>query len=182
MIEILHGGMLVPASVSLCCAAVAPRASRVAGTVVSLAMLLAMADSMSLAPVIPAVVWAVVLILLALISSATASITIRRSVQPDSCAMSIHRGLGLILTSALLMLSEPASPGARGDHAHGGAGVTLSLLVVAGIVALAFSAVVTLRRGGDRNDARRRWPSRGALDVTSMSAATSLMGFAVLAG
>ena len=194
MIEIIHGGMLIPTSVSICCAVGARRADRAAGVVVGVAMLLAMADYTSGSPVVPAVGWAALLVLLALITSALASIRQRGSEVADGLAMATHRGLGLVLTAGLFLVGHPANSAMSrsltsdgGAHAHGGSAIPLTAMVLVAAGAYLVFSVVAVRRG--LHAGRPATPSRlvsrlrdGTVDVASMTTGTSVMALMVIFG
>ena len=180
MIELLHGGMLIPTSVSVCCAVTAPPPGRGVRIIVSVSMLLAMAESMSASPAVPAVVWAAVLLLLAFVTSAATSIAARGRRTCGSGVMAAHRGIGLVLMSALLMIGKSTGASAPGQHSHGGGGI-LTMIVVVGTAALVLLAVIAIRSERPRNSAPIGWwLSRSTLDISAMTAATSLMTLAVL--
>jgi hypothetical protein len=193
VIEIMHGGMLVPASVSVCCAVGAPRAQRMQGVIVGVAMLLAMADGVAASPVLPAIVWAALLLLLAVSTSAISSVSQRHNPVPGVTAMTTHRALALILTASLIVagstgpIASTASV-AAGAHHHGAGGETFALmLVVATTLYVGYSAVAIWRGVRARNRARdyrshdrqRHRLSLGAIDIAAMAASTSVMAIMV---
>ncbi|WP_085488051.1 hypothetical protein [Agreia pratensis] len=190
MIEIMHGGMLVPASVSVCCAVGAPRAQRVQGVIVGVAMLLAMADGIAASPVLPAIVWAALLVLLAISTSAISSVGQRRHPVAGVTKMTTHRALALILTASLIVAgcTGPTASTAAGAHHHGVGGEAFALvLVVATTLYVGYSAVAIWRGVRARNRARdyrshdrqRHRLSLGAIDIAAMAASTSVMAIMV---
>jgi hypothetical protein len=189
VVEVLHGGMLIPALVSLCCAAGGPRAGRRTGIVVGAAMVLAMVDHTSEQPAVPAGAWAALLVLLALVSCAATSVRFRNAHVPGVLTMSTHRGLGLVLTSALLLFGQvatvpPAETGLVGIHAHGISGSGIELLMLLAVAAYVVFSATVIRRGlhaqplrnRDRQNVRLRQRLRdGTVDAASMATATVAM-------
>ncbi len=185
MIEILHGGMLVPTTVSLCCAFGAARRDRVIGVVVGLAMLLAMADIAVRSEVLPAVVWGAILLLLALVVSAHASVQHRARPTAGTLVMAAHRGLGLVLMAAALVLTGPGGGTvATAAHTHAATGPMLAVVLGGSTLAYAgFAAVAIARRlhgGPEGGRTRRRWVRDGSLDTAAMTVATVLMSVMVV--
>ncbi|SKB00154.1 hypothetical protein SAMN06295879_2943 [Agreia bicolorata] len=189
----MHGGMLVPASVSVCCAVGAPRAQRVQGLIVGVAMLLAMADGLAASPMLPALVWAALLVLLAISTSAISSVSQRHNPLPGVTTVTTHRALALILTASLLVAGS-AGPTrstasiAVGAHHHGVGGEPFALvLVVATTLYVGYSAVAIWLGVRSRSNARsnradgrqRRRLSLGIVDIAAMAASTSVMAIMV---
>jgi hypothetical protein len=180
--EILHGGMLVPAFVSVCCAVGTPRRDRATGVVGGAAMFLAMADAGAASPVLPPIAWAMLLVLTALVTSGLASFRQRRSPTVGRSAMTTHRSIGLILGAGLLLLGHTGGSPTSGIvvHTHGAAGSTLLAVVTVGVLLYAVGTVALVRRAGHRREVAdsvplRRWFFDGTLDVVSMAGATILM-------
>ena len=194
----MHGGMLVPASVSVCCAVGAPRAQRVQGLVVGIAMLLAMADGVAESPVFPAIVWAALLLLLAVSTSAISSVSQRLNPVPGVTAMTTHRALALILTASLLVAGSTGPSGstastasiAAGAHHHGVGEQAFAPALVAAVALYAgYSAVAiwlgvrarsNARARNNRSHGRQRHRlSLGIVDIAAMAASTSVMAIMV---
>jgi hypothetical protein len=184
VIEILHGGMLVPTSVSLCCAFGSARRDRVMGVVVGLAMLLAMADFVVRTQVLPTIVWGAILLLLALVVSAHASVRNRARPAVGTLVMAAHRGLGLVLMAASLVLAGPsAGIVTTGAHTHASSGPAFVVLLGGATLAYAgFAAVAIARRlhGGQAGGGRRGWLRDGSLDLAAMTVAAVLMSVMVV--
>jgi hypothetical protein len=171
----LQGGMLIPSGLSVCCAVIPGRRSRVISLFVSLLMFAAMLDlsrpSSALAPVL----WAALLVGATLaISIAGAALSRRRASGIDS-RMTVHQGLGLLVMAALAVARAGGGVSAA-SHVDG---MGMSATPLAGpllVVAVAYAAysvwVLRVAPSG-----RRRWLSR--VDVGAMGASTLAMALMV---
>lgn len=170
MIEALHLGSMLPATLGACCVAGGADRRSPLAWVGMLTMLAAMADTMLLPrPVLAPVLWAAVLVALAL------AMALRHRLRPAAEApgtpwspgapgapgspashpvrtMAVHRALQSVLMAGLIVAAtahHSASAGAavpQGDHSGHGLPVVAAL----GLAALAFacaSAAIALRRG-----------------------------------
>jgi hypothetical protein len=177
------------------------RSGRVIAAVAALVMLAAMLDASTRMLGLPALAWAALLVLTALVTS---FVTTRTAPSPRGAHqgrnMGLHGALGLIVTAALLLVmgtpsalvavaAAPASPGLA-HHAAGAASGSLGALVAIAVLAyVAFSLHLAVRlrprratsgaAAGWRAQARALVPS---LEVASMgvSAALMLLAFVVV--
>ena len=133
MIEALHLGSMLPATLGACC--VAGSADRRSPLVWfgMLAMLAAMADTMLLPhPLVAPVVWAALLVATGL---ATAVAHRQRPAHPAQ-TMAVHRALQAILVGGLIVAAGAHHGAAGGGHsAHG-----VDVIAALGVAALAFAA------------------------------------------
>ncbi|GLI27709.1 hypothetical protein ARHIZOSPH14_19510 [Agromyces rhizosphaerae] len=190
MTELLHAGMVIPASIGVCCsvgtgawstpaagssgrrrAVLVAVPGRVLAVLASLLMLGAMVDMAFFAGAVPgwagrSVVWAasMVVVAIAVVAVARASVGVTQ--------VDLHRALGLVVTAALVVAlhAGAAGSGAAASGAHAGHEATsFAPVIVAGAVAFAaYSALHAVR--AHRLGARVR-----ALDAVAMSAMTLAM-------
>ncbi|MEV8214070.1 hypothetical protein [Leifsonia sp. NPDC077715] len=148
MVEALHLGSMLPATLGACCLAGGRDRRSATAWLGMLAMLAAMTDTMVLpAPLLPAVAWAALLVALAI---ATAARTRQRAGDAAGArdahrTMGVHRSLqGLLMAGLLLVMSAHPRAGhatteatlsAHVGHTAGAAWLPLVL----GAAALAFS-------------------------------------------
>jgi len=148
MIEALHLGSMLPATLGACCVAGGADRRSPLTWLGMLAMLAAMADTMLLPrPVLAPVVWAALLVALALATG------VRERLRPARQAlgahpvrtMALHRSLQAVLMAGLLVVG--AGHHATGGGAHAGHGLPVVLLLAVAALVFAFaSAAVALRR------------------------------------
>lgn len=132
MVTALHLGALGVGAFGACCAVAAPRMLRLRELVLSILMLVAMADAALGIGMLASVFWC------ALLAAAAVALMagVRRASAVHRAALA-HSAVGAIVM-ALLMLamgSHPAEAGVDGGHAHGGAPASLVVpAVAAGVV------------------------------------------------
>lgn len=176
MIEALHLGSMLPATLGACCVAgSADRRSPLAWAGMVL-MLAGMADRMLLpAPVLPALVWATALVGIALLTGLGARIGSRATARAGGTAtsaggshMAVHRACQALLMAGLL-LSSAGHGVAAPAGGHAGHAVLMPLLGAGAAGFAGFSAWLAFRRGAlpQRGEA-----ALGGLAVTAMAAAT----------
>lgn len=188
MTDVLHVGALLPAAVGACCTVGGRRGALELGS--ALVMLAAMLDLASGAWIVHPLVWAVVLVLLAITSAArlragrlTAGAPASRGPATDrhATAMVVHTSGGLLIMAALVCAM--AGHATSGMHAvigmgtashHGGGmspGALLIAAAIAGYLALSASLAVTAASRGRR---------LVALELGSMAASVVTMGLAAV--
>lgn len=184
MIEALHVGALLPATVGLCCTAASPRQrgfSVVAGCAPAGVMTAAMADVALGSRLVPAVLWTVLLVAVAVLPAAQLRRDRMRAGLPvarHATAMAIHRSLGTLLMGGLMLVMATPALGAGAatpaHHAGGGGGVEWML----GASSIAFVALSAWLLGRVQ---RAPHPARiVALEVVSMSLSVGTTAVALL--
>ncbi len=134
MVEILHLGSLVPATVGVCCTVGDRRSRSAVAWVPAIVMLVAMIDSMVGIGMLAPVLWAGILLGLAV----WPAVALRRERSARDAgnahagtiatAMGVHRSVSLLLMSALVLLAGTSVPGtvsAAGAHGSHAAGVPI---------------------------------------------------------
>lgn len=188
MTDVLHVGALLPAAVGACCTVGGRRGALELGS--ALVMLAAMLDLASGAGIVHPLVWAVVLVLLAITSAvrlragrraATAPPSRGRPTDRHSSAMVVHTSGGLLIMAALVCAM--AGHAASGIYAassmeaasHHGGGMSPSTLFIAAAIAgyLALSARLAVR-------AATRGRRLVALELGSMAVSVVTMGLAAI--
>ncbi|MGD8193219.1 hypothetical protein ACEXQB_001845 [Herbiconiux sp. P18] len=189
--EVLHAGALLPAAVGACCTVGARRSGRVAAVVSAGLMLLAMLDANLRLIGLSSIVWAALLLLVALGGAAAhrmggrgrrwAAPAARASPTPHEAAMAVHGRIGLIVMAGLLLAMVPMGSGTAGagagfggagvsmHHGSAGAGGLLDAVAVGTLVYVGYSAVLGVRW------ARRRARLLPVLEVSSMGCSALLM-------
>ncbi|GAA2233964.1 hypothetical protein N1031_09300 [Herbiconiux moechotypicola] len=191
MTEALHLGALVPAAVGACCAVGARRPGRlraVLGIVGAALMLLAMLDAATAVLGVPVLVWAGLLLAVAVASAAVVArpsglgATAARPGEGGGHvhgAMALHGSLGAVVMAMLLVAmtvhgaSADSASHAAGGAVHSGATGILSLVLASAAGYLVFGAVLAwrvVRAGGPR--AQR---VLAVTELTSMGLSTALM-------
>ena len=175
MIEALHLGSMLPATLGACCVAgSADRRSPLAWFGM-LAMLAAMADTMLLPhPLVPPVVWAALLVATGL---ATAVALRLRSVGRGGAeaahpaqTMALHRALQAILMGGLIIAAGAHHGAAGGGHsAHG-----VNVIAALGVAALAFAVASGLLAF------RQRLPRLPRAEAALGAASVALMSLPLL--
>jgi hypothetical protein len=184
MIEALHVGALLPATVGLCCTAASPRQrglSAAANWTPAVVMTAAMADVALGSRLIPVVLWTVLLVA----ASVMPAVQLRRddgragrSVARHATEMAVHRSLGTLLMGGLMLVMATPASGAgvasAAHHAGGGGGVEWML----GAASIAFVALSAWLLG---RVLRAPQPARiVALEVVSMSLSVGTTAVALL--
>ncbi|WP_313545766.1 hypothetical protein [Leifsonia aquatica] len=151
MIEALHLGSMLPATLGACCVAGGADRRSPLAWLGMLAMLAAMADTMLLPrPVLAPVVWAALLVALALATALRQRLRPRPTAGGPSDhpvrAMAVHRALQAVLMAGLIVVGSGHHATEGGAHAGHGLPVVLLLGVAALVFAFA-SGAVALRRG-----------------------------------
>ncbi|MFF2051538.1 hypothetical protein ACFVU2_08035 [Leifsonia sp. NPDC058194] len=176
MIEALHLGSMLPATLGACCVAGGADRRSPLAWLGMLTMLAAMADTMLLArPVIAPVVWSAVLVTLALASA------IRLRLRADSGAtahpvrtMAAHRALQAVVMAGLILLASghhaPGSPPHDGHGEHG-----FPVVAVVAVAALAFAAASTTIA------LRRRLPVLPRMEAALGAVSIALMALPLVA-
>ncbi|TDP99824.1 MULTISPECIES: hypothetical protein [unclassified Leifsonia] len=182
MIEALHLGSMLPATLGACCVAgSADRRSPLAWFGM-LAMLAAMADTMLLPhPVVAPVVWAALLVA----TGVATAVALRlrpagrggardaQAAHPahPARAMALHRALQAILTGGLIVAAGAHHGAAGGGHsAHG-----VNVIAALGVAALAFAVASGLLAF------RRRLPPLPRAEAALGAASVALMSLPLLA-
>ncbi|MGH1549662.1 hypothetical protein ACRAWB_11015 [Leifsonia poae] len=185
MVEALHLGSMLPATLGACCLAGGRDRRSATAWLGMLAMLAAMTDTMVLpSPLLPAVAWAALLVALAI---ATAARTRRPTGPIDGAARNAHRTMGLhralqgLLMAGLLVIMSAhrhadsaitaAATPAHAAHTPGGAWLPL-VLAAAALAFAAYSARLLLRPGARRLD--RAEAALGGFAVAAMTVAAVL--------
>lgn len=149
MIEALHLGSMLPATLGACCVAGGADRRSPLAWLGMLTMLAAMADTMLLPrPVLAPVVWAALLVAVALATALRQRLRLTAGGPNDHPvrAMAVHRSLQAVLMAGLIAVGSGHH--ATGGGAHAGHGLPVVLLL--GVAALVFacaSGAVALRRG-----------------------------------
>lgn len=186
MIEALHVGALLPATVGLCCTAASPRQrgfSAVAGWAPAGVMTAAMADAALGSRLVPAVLWTVLLVVVAVLPAAQLRRDRMRADLPvarHATAMAIHRSLGTLLMGGLMLVMATPALGAgaatSAHHAGGGGGGGVEWML--GASSIAFVALSAWLLGRVQ---RAPHPARiVALEVVSMSLSVGTTAVALL--
>ncbi|GEM_PF-1531734 len=190
MTELLHAGMVIPASIGVCCSVgtgawstpatgsagrrrvvLAGAMGRVLAVVAALLMLGAMVDMAFFAGSVPgwagrSIAWAAAMVAGAIVVVLTARAA------GGVTQLDLHRALGLVVTAALVVALHAGAPdlGVTASSAHGGHATTSSApVIVAGAVAFAvYSAWHAVR--AHRVGSRVR-----ALDAAAMAGMTLAM-------
>lgn len=174
MVEVLHLTALLPATVGLCCAA-GDRRGRTRAVVPAAVMMLAMFAMAAGWPLLPPLVWAGVLLLVA-IGGAAARRFVAASRSPRAAHtrhMELHRALGLVLGAALLVASGAHEGTAVAGHVAHSAGGSPFVMTMAGSAGyLAFTVWLVAR------EARQRRPLVGIVEATAMGLMTATMSIA----
>ncbi|KQP01682.1 hypothetical protein [Leifsonia sp. Leaf264] len=168
MVEIVHIGAVLPATVGICCT-IGARERRTRSVVPALVMLLATLDLAVGPGLILPLLWAAIMVGLAVWTVV--------GVRAGRSHMPLHRSLGLLVMAGLtLAMAAPAGPAASvagSAHAHAASGVLIPLVAagVAGyLVYTAWLALVAMRR--------RSLLAR--VDAASMGLMAVVMGAALL--
>ncbi|WP_345801642.1 hypothetical protein AAIB33_00665 [Microbacterium sp. AZCO] len=136
---LLHAGALGATALSICCLAASRPRVRMQELVLAVAMLLAMTDVVLGLSLVAPVWWAAVILATAMLS--TAGLRDRGSSRAVRSARAMD-ALGAILMATLLLLM--AGPGAAGDDAHAGHGVSSTALACAVVGASAVFAAASV--------------------------------------
>ena len=177
MVEALHLGSMLPATLGACCAAGGRDRRSATAWLGMLAMLAAMTDTMVLpTPLLPAVAWAAVLVALAIATAARARrLSVAGSRRETHLTMGLHRALQSLLMAGLLVVMSAHQYGGRAlttsahaGHTAGGPWLPL-VLAAAALVFAAYSARLVTRRGTNRLD--RAEAALGAVAVAAMTVA-----------
>lgn len=147
MIEALHVGALVPATVGLCCTAASPRQRglpAVAGWGSAAVMTSAMADAALGSPLVPAGLWTVLLVIAAVLPAVQLRRDRergRRPVTKHAPLMAVHRSLGTLVMGGLMLVMATPALGSRvaGASHHGAGGGGLEWML--GAASIAFVAL-----------------------------------------
>ena len=151
--ELAHGTMLVGALACAACTIAGPRHARLLDVAASSVMLAAMVD-MALTHLVPALGWAVVLVIAGLALGArlrAARTRGRRDIRDESIARELHRALAFIVGAWAFASAAGGSVAASATHTHAVSG---GLAFGAAVLAMtAFGSWLTagLLRGGRRN-------------------------------
>lgn len=146
MIEALHLGSMLPATLGACCVAGGADRRSPLAWLGMLAMLAAMADTMLLPrPVLPAIAWAAVLVALALATAVRGRFARPGDGRPHPAgAMSAHRALQAVLMAGLVVVAAGhhavAPPAAHSSAAHDGHAIPLAALVGASALLFALAS------------------------------------------
>ncbi|MBG6055222.1 flagellar biogenesis protein FliO [Salinibacterium sp. CAN_S4] len=121
MIELLHLGSIVPATVGVCCTVGDRRSRSAVAWAPAIVMLAAMVDSMTGSGVISPVMWALALMGLAVWPAVVVRLGRRYhsgATRSLSAAMGIHRSISLLIMAALLLVSgsKVSSPSSATGH------------------------------------------------------------------
>ncbi|ANF32566.1 hypothetical protein A0130_13600 [Leifsonia xyli] len=180
MVEALHLGSMLPATLGACCLAGGGDRRSATAWLGMLAMLAAMTDTMVLpAPLLPPVAWAALLVVLAIATAARTrprtGAAVARETHPT---MGLHRALqGLLMAGLLLVMSAhqhagrlvtQATTSAHAAHAMGATWLPLALAGAA-LAFAAYSARLLARRGARRLD--RAEAALGGFAIAAMTVA-----------
>jgi hypothetical protein len=184
VIELLHLGSIVPATVGVCCTVGDRRSRSAVAWAPSIVMLVAMLDSMPGIGLVSPVMWSLALMGLAI----WPALAVRRArVGGDgtggslAAAMGVHRSISLLLMAALLLISGSRVPASTATAGHHGAAepIAAALWVAASALVLFTLWLVTALS--------RRRPGRAItvaallapLESASMAAAAVMMTLAL---
>ena len=167
MVEIVHIGAVLPATVGICCTIGGER--RVRTVIPALVTLLAMLDLAVGPGLILPLLWAAIMVGLAVWTAV--GVRTRRTHMP------LHRSLGLLVMAGLtIAMAAPAGGAASvvaSGHAHGATGVLIPL-VSAGVAGyLAYTVWLALV-------AMRQRSMLARVDAASMGLMAAVMGIALL--
>ena len=181
--EITHGAMLIGALACTACSLAGWRHARALDLAASAAMLTAMAD-MSFTRIIPALVWALILVVTGIALGARVRATRARSnavrtVQPDHAIRELHRALVFVVGGWLLAgTAGVADSGATSDlstHVH----VSANGFAVAGaataLVVLGGWLVTRLLRPGRREGLHAAEAASLTIMLVAMAAPAALV-------
>lgn len=180
MIEALHLGSMLPATLGACCVAGGADRRSPLAWLGMLAMLAAMADTMLLPrPVVPAIVWAAVLVGLALATAVRGRLARSGGGERPHPAggMDVHRALQAVLTAGLVVAAAGhhagAHPSAGGlPGAHDGHSLPIAALIAAAALVFALASGWLA--------ARPRQPILVRAEATLGAAAVALMALPLL--
>jgi hypothetical protein len=146
MIEALHLGSMLPATLGACCVAGGADRRSPLAWLGMLTMLAAMADTMLMPhPMLPAIGWAATLVALALATAVRGRVA-RRGAPPIHSArtMGAHRALQAVVMAGMIVLAAghraTASEPSAGYVGHAGHGVPLIALLAAAALAFAIAS------------------------------------------
>ncbi|MGN7798995.1 hypothetical protein [Leifsonia sp. 22587] len=174
MIEALHLGSMLPATLGACCVAgTADRRSPLTWFGM-LAMLAAMADTMLLPrPLVPAIVWAALLLATGVATALAQRLRPRaESAEHPARTMAVHRALQAILMAGLIVAAGGHHAATAVGDAHAGHGVPVIAALAAAALAFAVVSVAVA--------ARRRLPLLPRAEAALGGAAVALMAVPLL--
>lgn len=169
MSELTHGAMLVGALAGAACAIAGARQGRVLDVGTSIVMLAAMVDT-AITGLVPALVWAAVLVAAGIALGARMRVARSRSGGPDGRPVELlgdlHRALAFIV-SGWLMVGAAASVAVPSTaHDHGAAGGLAPIAGALTVLALGGWLITRLLRSG-----RGAWHAAEAASMSVMLAA-----------
>ncbi|WP_029150927.1 hypothetical protein [Microbacterium indicum] len=139
----LHLAALLPASVGVCCLAAAPGArARAAEVIASIVMVAAMTDVALGGGVVPAVLWAIALVICSLALAVGARLA-RRERGAAACGTWIHTAVGGLVSAPLILVMGTATTTTTGHH-HG---LGAAGLLIPALGYITWSVLLALRRG-----------------------------------
>lgn len=169
--EVLHVAALVPAGVGTCCLAVTSRGRLQAGELVASAvMIAAMIDVAFGLAVVPALAWALALVVCSI--ALAAGVRLRRGrgrAARSACGADVHTALGGLAAVPVLLLMGIA-PSAAAGHSHG---VGAAVLVLPAAAYTVWSVLLA---------ARPQARPRERVQHATMGLSTLLMAAAALLG
>lgn len=176
MTEILHAWALAPAALGTCCIAADRRRARAPELAASVLMVLAMADAAFGLGLLSPVLWASLLVVAAMGIAALRSG--RREIAPEdvparpAIGMTVHSGLGLVITGGLMLAMVPGVGAAARVSVHHTA---IPGSLVAALVATSVGyALVSLGAA-----VRARCPVLDRVQLVAMGASTLAMSLAL---
>jgi hypothetical protein len=183
--EIMHGAMLLGALACTACTLTAWRHARALDVVASAAMLMAMADT-AFTRVIPALLWALVLVaagiaLGARVRAMRARAHAARTVHADHAIRELHRALAFIVGGWLLAgtagVGGSAATSGVNTHVHVAAnGFALAAAAAAALVVLGGWLVARLLRRERREGVHAAEAASLTLMLVAMAVPTALVG------
>lgn len=150
--EMTHGAMLIGALACAACTLAGWRHGRALDVVASAAMLAAMAD-MAFTRLLPALVWALILVAVGIAFGARVRATrtqahAARAIQADHAIRELHRALVFIVGGWLHVGAAGVADSPASSHVHGSAnGFVVAVLAIALVVLGGWLVASLLRRG-----------------------------------
>ena len=181
--EMTHGAMLIGALACGACTLAGWRHGRALDVVASAAMLAAMAD-MAFTRLLPALVWALILVaagiaLGARVRATRARAHAARAMQADHAIRELHRALVFIVGGWLLVgtagVADSPATSAASSHVHGSANGFVVAVVAIALVVLGGWLVARLLRRGRREGLHAAEAASLTLMLVMMAVPTALV-------
>ena len=181
--EITHGAMLIGALACTACSLAGWRHARALDVAASAAMLAAMAD-LTFTRLVPALVWALILVAAGIALGARVRATRARAhgaraVQADHAIRELHRALVFIVGGWLLVgtagVGDSAAPSDVSTHAHTSANGLVVAAAATALVVLGGWLVARLLRRGRREGLHAAEAASLTLMLVAMAVPTALV-------